>query len=72
MLTFLAWALLLCVVGMWIVIPWRSEPTLRLFNAESDEELLRRLTENRRFMAAIGLVLLMDVIALTLARTILL
>jgi hypothetical protein len=30
------------------------------------------LTENRRFMAAMGLVLLMDVIALTLALTILL
>jgi hypothetical protein len=72
MLTFLAWALLLCVVGTWIVIPWRSEPTLRLFNAESDEELLRRLTENRRYMAAIGLVLLMDLIALALALTILL
>ncbi len=69
---FLAWALLFCVVGMWAVIPWSAEPTLRLFNAESDEELLRRFTENRRFMVSVGLVLLMDVVAVVLALVILL
>ena len=68
---FLAWALLITVIGMWIIMPWRSETTLRLFNADSDEELLRRFTANRRFMASIGLVLLLDVVAVTLALVIL-
>ncbi|HEV2062465.1 MAG TPA: hypothetical protein VGR12_06395 [Solirubrobacteraceae bacterium] len=68
---FLAWALLFCVIGMWIVVPWRAEPTLRLFNAESDEELLRRFAEHRRFMVSVGLVVLMDVVAVVLALTIL-
>ena len=71
MIDFLAWALLISVVGMWIVIPWRSEPTLRLFNAESDEELLRRFAQDRRFLASVGLVLLMDVVAVVLALAIL-
>ena len=71
MIDFLAWALLISVVGMWIVIPWRSEPTLRLFNAESDEELLRRFAQDRRFLASVGLVLLMDVVAVALALAIL-
>lgn len=68
---FLAWALLLCVIGMWIVMPWRSEPVLRLFNAQSDEELLGRFAADRRFMVSIGLVLLMDVVAVALALVIL-
>ncbi len=68
---FLAWALLFCVIGVWIVIPWRSEPTLRLFNAESEEEILRRFAENRRFAVSIGLVVLMDVVAVALSLSIL-
>jgi hypothetical protein len=71
MLDYLAWALLFCVIGMWAVVPWNSEATLRLFNAHSDEELLRRFSENRRFLASVGLVLLMDVVAVVLALTIL-
>ena len=67
----LAWVLLITVVGMWIVTPWRQEAVLRLFNAESDEELVRRFAESRRFMASIGLVFLLDIAAVTLALIIL-
>jgi hypothetical protein len=68
---FLAWLLLLTVIASWLVLPFRSEPALRLFNAESDEELLRRFAENRRFLAAVGLVLLLDVVAVALSLVIL-
>lgn len=57
---------------MWLVIPWRAEPTLKLFNASSEEELLRRFIEDRRFMASIGLVFLLDIVAVALALVILL
>ncbi len=68
---FLAWVLILCVIGMWVVVPSKSEPTLKLFNASSDEELLARLRNNRRFMASFGLVILLDVVAVALALVIL-
>lgn len=67
----LAWVLLITVVGMWVVMPWRKETVLRLFNAESDEEIAGRILESRRFMASMGLVILLDVAALTLALIIL-
>jgi hypothetical protein len=68
---FLAWALLFTVVAVWVVMPWRSEPALRLFNAESDEELMQRFVENRRFLASVGLVVAMDVVAVALSAVIL-
>jgi hypothetical protein len=68
---FLAWLLLLSVIGTWLVMPWRSEPILRLFNAGSDEELMRRFGENRRFLASIGLVIVMDIVAIALALVVL-
>jgi hypothetical protein len=68
---FVAWMVVITVIASWIVTPWRSEPILRLFNAQDDDELMRRFTENWRFMAAIGLVLLLDVAALALALIVL-
>ena len=69
---FLAWALLFCVIGMWVLVPWRSEETLRLFNADSDEELMRRFGQHRRFVLSIGLVVLMNLVAVWLALSLLL
>ena len=69
---FVAWALLLSVVGMWVAMPWRQEPVLRLFNARSDEELLRRFTDSPRLMLAVGLVIVVDVAGLALALIVLL
>ena len=68
---FLAWLLLISVIAMWALAPWRREPVLRLFNAKSDEELLRRFAENRRFMASMGLVIVVDLAAVALAAIIL-
>lgn len=68
---FLAWLLLLTVIATWLLVPWRLEPTLRLFNAKDDQELWRRFVENRRFLASIGLVFLMDVVAVVLCLVIL-
>ena len=67
----LAWILLLTVLAMWIVTPWRQRDVLRLFNAADDDELFRRVAENRRFMASIGLVFLLDFAAIALALIIL-
>src|SRR4029453_16309698 len=68
---FAAWMVLITVVASWLVTPWRTEAILRLFNAQDEDELMRRFTENWRFMAAIGLVLLLDVAALALALIVL-
>ena len=68
---FVAWVLLLSVIGMWVVMPWRSAPVLRLFNAESDEELVRRFGENRRFVFSMGLVVVVDIAAVALAALVL-
>jgi hypothetical protein len=67
----LAFVLLITVVGMWVVMPWRQETVLRLFNAESEEELVGRILESRQFMASMGLVILLDVAAVALALIIL-
>jgi len=69
---FAAWALLISIVGMWVAMPWRQEPILRLFNAESDEELLRRFTESRRLMVSVGLVIVVDLAGAALALMVLL
>jgi hypothetical protein len=68
---FAAWMVLITVIASWIVTPWRTEAILRLFNAADEDELMHRFTENWRFMASIGLVLLLDVAALVLALIVL-
>ncbi len=67
----LAWVLLFTAVGSWVVMPWRQDAVLRLFNAASDEELFQRFLASRRFMASCGLILLLDVAAVVLALVIL-
>lgn len=56
---------------MWLLVPWRQETVLRLFNASSDEALMRRFAENRRFLAGVGLVLVVDAVAIALSLIIL-
>ena len=71
MTDFLAWLLLITVVAMWALTPWREEEVLRLFNAPSYEDLFRRWGQNRRFIATVGLVFVLDIAAVALALIVL-